>query len=43
MDRGAQWAIYSPWGCKESDTEHAHTLKQYYNRTQSPTFIFLPL
>ena len=19
MDRGAWWAIYSPWGCKESD------------------------
>ena len=26
MDRGAWWATYSPWGCKESDmTENMHT------------------
>ena len=25
MDRGAWWATYSPWGCKELDmTEHIH-------------------
>ena len=24
--RGAWWATYRPWGCKESDmTEHTHT------------------
>ena len=23
VDRGAWWAIYSPWSCKESDTTEA--------------------
>ena len=23
MDKGAWWAIYSPWGCKELDTNEA--------------------
>ena len=23
MDRGAWWATYSPWGCKELDTTEA--------------------
>ena len=26
MDRGAWWAIYSPWGRKESDTTEQLTL-----------------
>ena len=26
MNRGALWATYSPWGCKESDiAEHTRT------------------
>ena len=26
MDRGVWWALFSPQGCKESDTtEHVHT------------------
>ena len=28
LDRGAWWATYSPWGCKESDTtERLNTCK----------------
>ena len=26
MDRGAWWATYGPWGCKESDTPEQLTL-----------------
>ena len=26
MDQGTWWAIYSPWGCKESDTTERLTL-----------------
>ena len=36
MDRGARWATYSPWGCKESDkTEHTcmHPGAQHFKQS----------
>ena len=30
MDRGAWWATYSPWGCKESDRTERLTLSYVY-------------
>ena len=54
MDRGAWWATYSPWGCKESDTTeaitcaHTHACARTHTHTHALWLltyfdVFLPL
>ena len=37
MDRGAWWATYSLWGCKESDTSEGLSIAQHQTEGVAPS------